>query len=103
MVGLERSLTRQIAERLRKVPGVWVYKTIGTVYSRAGVPDLLICAEGHFVALEVKRATGRSKATKLQMHELAAIALAGGRSRIVRSVGEAIAVIDEAIAAGRSA
>lgn len=42
----------------------------------AGIPDLLACVNGHFVAIEVKAATGKPSA--LQQHNISKIKAAKG-------------------------
>ena len=49
--------------------------------SKRGDPDLLICANGKFVALELKKDV-RSKPTKLQSHILQQVEDAGGFAAI---------------------
>lgn len=57
--------------------GAWLLKYWGGgVYTRAGVPDLLVCYKGRFVAIEVKGPHGRI--SDAQRAEMAAIEEAGG-------------------------
>jgi len=51
-------------------------------YGRAGVPDIIACYRGHFLAIECK--AGFNKPTALQEREMAAIQKAGGSARVVR-------------------
>ena len=60
-------------------PRVWVEK-IQQVAKR-GTPDLLICANGHFVAWELK--VGTNKTTELQQFTLEKILISGGVGRVV--------------------
>jgi Holliday junction resolvase len=53
--------------------------------SKAGCPDLLVCAGGRFVALEVKRPKG-GVVSPLQKHHIGKIQEAGGIAAVVRSV-----------------
>lgn len=48
----------------------------GGEFTKAGVPDLLICCNGHFVALEVKAPNG--KPSELQLYNLRKIEESGG-------------------------
>ena len=48
----------------------------GGGFTRSGIPDLLICCNGHFIGAEVKGADGRPSA--LQIRELKKIQEAGG-------------------------
>jgi hypothetical protein len=57
-----------------------------------GVPDLLICHNGRFVAVELKSRTG--KLSPEQAGELAKIRRSGGSTFVCRSMEEFIAVMD---------
>lgn len=40
--------------------GCWLIKYwAGAAYTKSGVPDLLVCVRGHFMAVELKAANGR--------------------------------------------
>jgi hypothetical protein len=72
--------------------GAWVVKTHGSPHL-AGIPDLLVCYMGRFIALEVKRPETRGTVTRRQQHFLDEIEKAGGWSAVVTSVEEALDVI----------
>ena len=61
-----------------KSKGAYFIKTHGDRFSRVGVPDIIACVNGHFVAVEVKSATG--KPSELQLYHLDEIQKAGGHS-----------------------
>jgi hypothetical protein len=48
---------------------------------RAGIPDIIVCAHGYFVAIECK--AGKGKTTALQDRELQRIRGAGGVSLVI--------------------
>lgn len=48
---------------------------------RAGVPDIIACFKGHFLAIEAK--AGKNKPTALQERELASIQKAGGHAMVL--------------------
>lgn len=50
-------------------------------YGRTGIPDIIICHQGHFLAVECK--AGKNKPTALQERELAAIHRAGGSAMVI--------------------
>ena len=50
--------------------------THGDRFSKVGVPDILACVNGHFVAVEVKAENG--KPSELQLYHLDEIRKAGG-------------------------
>ena len=57
--------------------GAWYVKYWGGgAYTKAGVPDLLVCCEGVFLGVELKAAKGRP--SELQIHELHKIRDSGG-------------------------
>lgn len=87
----ETALVNRIAERLKKKYGarLWVLKVHGNQYQRKGVPDLLICFEGRFIAFEIKhRKPGESiqriykRVSDLQQLEMEGISAAGGIARM---------------------
>jgi hypothetical protein len=57
---------------------VWYTKYHGSPYSHKGVPDLLICWNGTFVAVEVK--VPGEKPTPAQALQIANIIKAGGKA-----------------------
>lgn len=65
--------------------GAWWVKFFANSYTRSGVPDLLCCVNGHFVAVEVKAPKG--KPTALQIHNCTEIRIAGGFAFILYPSG----------------
>jgi Holliday junction resolvase len=51
-------------------------------FGRAGIPDIIACIDGHFIAIECK--AGKGQTTALQDRELNAILNAGGTTYIAR-------------------
>ncbi len=47
---------------------IWFIKIWGGGFQRAGVPDLICCVNGHFVAIELKGSNG--KPTELQKYNI---------------------------------
>lgn len=94
----EGALVKQIMAAIAKeYPKAWIFKTVGNPYQIAGVPDLIICVGGRFVALEVKARRSREstehalgRTTPRQVQTLEAIRQAGGVSAVVTSPREAI-------------
>jgi len=66
----------------REFGDAWVYKTSDRW--KSGIPDVLICREGRFFAVELK--VGNNKATRIQLYVLEQIKRAGGRVAVCRSV-----------------
>lgn len=61
---------------------IYHIKIWGGGFQRAGIPDLLCCIRGKFVALELK--TEKGTATVLQKYNLFQIQEAGGYARVLR-------------------
>ena len=81
----ETNLKRKVIGFLKKhYPDAWVYKASDKWIS--GIPDLLICKEGRFYAIELK--VGRNKATPIQEFVIRKIHEAGGRVSVCWSVEE---------------
>ena len=68
-----------------KSKGAYFIKTHGDRFSRVGVPDIIACVNGHFVAVEVKAENG--KPSELQIHHIEQINKAGGYGVIIYSNG----------------
>jgi len=88
---LEKDTTAAITRYLKTVPCCFFWKEHGGQYGTAGLPDLILCYRGRFVAFEVKTPTG--KPTKLQEITIQRIKDAMGEAFIVRSVQEVQAII----------
>lgn len=69
-----------------KEHGVYVIKYWGGGrYTKAGVPDIVACINGYFIAIELKTETGR--VSKLQEYNLEDIRRAGGAAMVLRPAG----------------
>jgi Holliday junction resolvase len=62
--------------------GVYHFMPPANGFGRAGIPDIVGCMDGHFIAIECK--AGKGKTTALQDRELNAILNAGGTVFIAR-------------------
>lgn len=62
------------------LPNLWFFKA--SERSLAGIPDFILCVNGIFVALELKRDT-KSKASRLQQYNLEIINKSGGLGLVV--------------------
>lgn len=65
-----------------KEQGVYFVKFFGCAFTRAGVPDLLCCVNGRFVAVEIKAENG--KPSLLQLEEISKVHEAGGVALVIR-------------------
>lgn len=88
---LEKDIVNAIKKALTQ-NGAWVVKTHGSIHT-AGLPDLLACYQGRFIAMEVKRPSTRGTVTARQQAFLDAISEAGGTSGVVVSVEEALELL----------
>lgn len=78
---------------LREFPGSVFYKMHGSEFMESGIPDLLGCVEGRFIALEVKHPDTGHGVTPIQQAQLDRLAEAGATVAVVESVDEAINVV----------
>ena len=89
---LEKDITAAILRYLKTVPGCFAWKEHGGMYGTAGIPDIICCLNGRFVAFEVKMETG--KLTKLQESMITKIKAAKGKAFMVTSVEEVKEIIN---------
>lgn len=88
----EAQLVEAIKKYLKTVPDLFFWKEHGGQYGTAGIPDVIACYRGRFLAFEVK--TQQGKPTVLQQVTVRRILQAGGYAMVVRSVGEVREVIE---------
>lgn len=74
-MGSEKRYETKI-KRLLKDLGAYHVKYFGCGFTQAGVPDILACLGGRYVAIEVKADNGHP--SPLQLHNLREIHRAGG-------------------------
>ena len=72
-----KNAVRKILDRL----GIYHFMPPGMGLGRSGIPDIIGCYEGRFIAIECK--AGKGKTTALQERELIAICNAGGFTFVV--------------------
>ncbi len=87
----EKQITNSILKYLRSLPECFCWKEHGSAYS-SGIPDIICCISGFFVAFEVKTKSG--KLTKLQEIGIRRIKDAKGIACKVTSVDEVKCVLD---------
>lgn len=64
-----------------KAAGAWYCFPVASGYGRSGIPDILVCWQGQFIAIECK--AGDNTPTALQDRELKKIRDAGGCALVV--------------------
>lgn len=88
----EKEITAAILRYLKTVPGCFCWKEHGGMYGTAGIPDIICCYKGLFVAFEVKTEAG--KITKLQEATIRRINDAKGKAYKVTSVKEVKSILE---------
>ena len=76
----ESKVKAKIIKQLKAV-GAYYFAPIGGPYAKSGVPDLIICFRGKFIAIEAK--SGNNKCTTLQRINLEQIKEQGGIAVVV--------------------
>lgn len=76
----EKKVKDKVVKVLRE-QGVYYFFPATYGMGRSGVPDIICCVDGRFLAIECK--AGNNKPTALQERELHAIASAGGSAIVV--------------------
>lgn len=64
-----------------KSKGAWVVKFFANGYTQKGVPDLLCCLNGRFLAIEIKSENGRP--SPLQLYTIDEIKKANGLALVL--------------------
>ena len=72
----EADLITTIKKYLATLPETFAWKEHGGQYGTAGIPDIIVCHRGRFIALEAK--VGKNQPTKLQAVTIEQIRKAGG-------------------------
>lgn len=89
----EADLITTIKKYLATLPETFAWKEHGGQYGTAGIPDIIVCHRGRFIALEAK--VGKNQPTKLQAVTIEQIRKAGGTAAVVRSVADVKTIISE--------
>ena len=82
MAGTPESKVKAKVVKLLAKYGVYYFFVPANGYGRAGVPDIICCADGKFLAIECKAGTG--KTTALQDREIEKIQSAKGHAIVAR-------------------
>jgi len=88
----ESVIQNKILKWLKQQPDIWCYKAHASGFQMAGIPDIIACVRGQFVAFEVKTEIG--KATILQQMVIRDINAVGGNAVVVRSLDEVRDIVD---------
>nr|DAX52571.1 MAG TPA: Nuclease [Caudoviricetes sp.] len=90
---LEKKVENKIKKWL-KDKGYWYFKVHGSIYQPSGIPDILACINGKFVAIEVKRSEGGIIST-LQKAQIEMIKKNGGIAGVANSMEEFLEILKE--------
>lgn len=82
MAGTPESKVKLAVVKLLKQYGVYFFFPATHGYGRSGVPDIICCINGKFLAIECK--AGKNEPTALQQREINQIQAAGGMAMVVR-------------------
>ena len=80
MAGQEKQFENKVRAYLNSI-GAYVYKTMGGLFTKSGIADLLVCYKGYFIAIELKAKDGKPSA--LQIYNKKLVERAGGISIIL--------------------
>lgn len=88
----ETRLTNKILKELRAKGGWWM-KVHGSASQQQGVPDIIGCYRGLFVAMEVKLPASSSTLSVYQRHTLSRLRQAQASAYVVRSSEAALKIL----------
>ena len=90
---LEKDITNKILKHLKGLDKCYCFKEHGGSYGSTGIPDIICCYKGRFLAFEVKTQKGRT--TALQEVNIRKINEADGIAVVVRSLDDVKNVMKE--------
>jgi len=82
MAAIPEAKVKAAVRKLLDVLKIYHFMPPANGFGRAGIPDIVGCMDGHFIAIECK--AGKGQTTPLQDRELNAILNAGGTVFIAR-------------------
>ena len=74
-------LVKKAVKKILDDAGVYYFMPAANGFGRAGIPDIICCVDGSFVAFELK--AGNGKTTALQDREIADILKNGGYATVI--------------------
>lgn len=92
----ESRLSRRIMNAIR-AEGYFCFKVHGSEFMMAGLPDIIVCADGLFIGLETKLPGYRDNVSRRQLLVHEQIQNAGGTATVVCTVTEALCAISDAL------
>lgn len=94
----EQDIQRKIIKWLES-EGYYVVKVISA--SKAGIPDILACVKGYFVAIEVKTPSTKTNVSELQKYNLEKVKECGGYSMVAWNIEQVKEFTNEILAIRR--
>lgn len=91
----EKTITNQILKYLKSEPECFAFKEHGGLYGVSGLPDIICCYKGKFMAFEVK--TPQGKLSRLQEIAIKRINESGGMAFKVTSLQEVKDTLKEVV------
>ena len=92
--GLKEKAVENKIKKWLKDKGYWFFKVHGSIFQPSGIPDILACIDGKFVAIEVKRSKG-GVVSPLQKAQIAKIKENGGIVGVANSMDEFLKILKE--------
>src|SRR5215471_3923805 len=92
-MGTPESLVKAKIKAYLHLIGAYVFMPVQTGYGAASI-DMLVCYDGRFYGLEVKREDGGEVTPRLE-YVIAEIKRAGGRAGVVRSIADVQQLLSE--------
>lgn len=89
---------KQLENKMKKYlssKNIYHFKVHGNGFMRSGIPDLICCINGRFVAIEIKRPDGKGKVSKLQEIEIYRIKKSDGIAVIMNNYDQFVKFIGE--------
>lgn len=80
--------------------GWFCFKVHGNEFTMAGLPDIIVCAEGLFIGLETKMEKGKTSRRQDFVHQQ--IKAAGGIAEVAVTKEQAVWIVRQALVAAKS-
>jgi len=90
----EQQIQKKIIIMLEETYDAYTVKVVSA--SKSGVPDIICCIEGRFIAIEAKKPESKNNVSKLQEYNLSQIEQRGGISMVAWDVGMVKEILREA-------
>lgn len=88
----ENKIQKEFLDLLKEM-GAWCFKTIRS--NRKGIPDIICCYKGFFLAIEVKKeGCGWEEASPLQKLEVENIIKSGGKAIVTSDINEVKEILE---------